>query len=85
MITLHKDKPTYGYSHKRLIYFKHLPDGACEIYITCDNMDDIPTAIEFGNTCIPNTYMEVNAVEITKEEFNKILKQIKAKVRSTKL
>jgi hypothetical protein len=79
MVTLHKDKPTYGSSRDGYSVWKALPNGKTPIYIgglsNFKRLMLLNIQISIPYDCDANTYNEKDAVEITKSKFISIYRE----------
>ncbi len=87
MVTLHKDKPTYGNSRDGYSVWKALPNGDVTIFIAGLRNLNIPYDIKEVSihTYYPvpgNTYMESESVEISKHKFMSVYSKVMKHIRN---
>ena len=79
MIKLKKNKCTYGTSFSSYSFWKYSIKGICTCY---DEFRDY--TITYNYNVNETTYMNPDAVEITKEEFGKRVKEFNKKIKQYK-
>jgi hypothetical protein len=88
MVTLHKDKPTYGSSRGGYSIWKALPNGNVTIFIAGLRNLNIPYDIKEVSihTYYPvpgNTYEESEGVEISEYKFKSIYSKVMKHIRNS--
>lgn len=83
-IELKKNEPTYGESYGGYLVWKVYEENNRYKTLCIKKPDSIITEVVFNYDTETNTYKNSSAKEITKKEFDNVLREAKRKMRETK-